>query len=476
MATRTIALFCFKQIVNQKIFLFIFLLFTILLSVTTYNNKKVFQQQNQTIQSFQKKARESWEANPNKHPHRMAHFGSFAFRTKHALSIFDNGIENYAGNAVFLEAHKQNTINFSEASFSTGLLRFGDLTMAMLLQIVMPLLLFFLGFAAIAQAKENGTLKILLTQNISKKQLIIGNVLGLFAVSIVLFIPAIVLTILFVIVPFYSSQLLQQWLIINASYVVYFFAMASITICISAINNKAKNVLLQLLGIWLMLIIVLPKTIQAIGTYVYTTPSKIEFDMEVEKIVLQFGDSHNANDPKFKAIKDSVLKANNADSIQQLNFNYSGYQMYRGEELSANAYNTVLNNLYNQYQKQNKLTDYAAFINPLFAVKNNSMAFSHTNFSAYQSFISQAEKYRYNLAQTMNSLQMKYISNKKLSSTDKPYTIDKHHWHYFPDFKYKYQSNKTILKQQLLSCIALLSWLFISIGLIHFSSIKTKAI
>ena len=45
------------------------------------------------------------------------------FRLKHPLSTFDFGIESYTGNAVFLEAHRQNMVNFSEAGFSTGLLR-----------------------------------------------------------------------------------------------------------------------------------------------------------------------------------------------------------------------------------------------------------------------------------------------------------------------------------------------------------------
>ena len=64
-------------------------------------------------QQYQQLIRKSWEDNPDKHPHRMAHFGSFALRIKHPLSVFDYGLDNYAGNAVYLEAHKQNTVNYS---------------------------------------------------------------------------------------------------------------------------------------------------------------------------------------------------------------------------------------------------------------------------------------------------------------------------------------------------------------------------
>ena len=96
----------------------------------------------------------------------MAHYGYFAFRPKHPLSFFDFGMESYTGVSVFLEAHKQNTVNFSEASLSTGILRFGEMSIAMLLQLLVPLLLLFLGFNSVSALKENGTLKIILCQGV----------------------------------------------------------------------------------------------------------------------------------------------------------------------------------------------------------------------------------------------------------------------------------------------------------------------
>ena len=102
-------------------------------SVTGYEN---YHEQNFTRHKAQDEVQESWENNPDKHPHRMAHYGSFALRMKHVLSFFDFGMENFLGNAVFLEAHKQNTVNFSEASMTPGILRFGEVSLAMLLKII----------------------------------------------------------------------------------------------------------------------------------------------------------------------------------------------------------------------------------------------------------------------------------------------------------------------------------------------------
>ncbi len=46
--------------------------------------------------------------------------------------------------------------------------------------------------------------------------------------------------------------------------------------------------------------IVLPKTLQAIGSYLYTAPGKAQFQAAVEADILQQGDSHDPDDVHFK--------------------------------------------------------------------------------------------------------------------------------------------------------------------------------
>ncbi|MDX5477818.1 MAG: hypothetical protein LPJ98_05130, partial [Cyclobacteriaceae bacterium] len=43
------------------------------------------------VHSFGKEVRENWENSPDKHPHRMAHYGYLVFREKFPLSYFDFG-------------------------------------------------------------------------------------------------------------------------------------------------------------------------------------------------------------------------------------------------------------------------------------------------------------------------------------------------------------------------------------------------
>lgn len=477
--TRIIASHLLKVIIRSRALVTVYLVWLMLVMYAAVTGYQTYTAQNMMRQQFQQEARQSWEANPDKHPHRMAHFGTFAFRQKHPLSMFDYGMESYTGNAVFLEAHKQNTVNFSEAGFSTGLLRFGEISLSMLIQIVLPLILFFLGFNAVAQQRENGTLKILLSQGAGFRAIIWGNSLGLFVLSLLFLVPVLLAAALQlslqVSLPEDGHVLLRSIYLLLGN-LIFLWLVCVVAICISAGSSNSRAALLKLLGVWLLMTVVLPKTLQAIGSTLHPAPGKIEFDTAVEKDILKIGDSHNPNDLHFKRLKDSVLMANKVDSVQQLSFNYSGFLMQEGERMSAEVYNNHLQALCDLYERQNDVSNYSAFINPVIGIKNISMAFSGTDFKAYRKFQDDAEAYRYKLAQTMNELQIKHISNTRPAKDDQPHIIGREHWTGFADFRHSFQPVPAVMQQEQLAIAAMLAWFILSFVLIYFTAGKAKAL
>lgn len=451
-------------------------LMVFLLVFSAYSGWKNYHDQNYTRDVVQDEVTESWENNPDKHPHRMAHYGSFALRMKHILSVFDLGMENFVGNAVFLEAHKQNTVNFSEASMSTGLLRFGEVSLAMLLKVIVPLLIFYLGFATVARERENGILKLLIGQGISRKEIVFGKWLGLFGLSLI-FLFTIFLVLLFFVVleshdSMYSGSITRYGLLL-VSYLLFFAILSTITILISAFSRTAKGALVKLLGIWLLFVIIVPKSLQATGYYLYPTPSKIEMETAVEHDLKLLGDSHDPDDPHFKALKDSVLLAYNVEKVADLPFNYSGFIMSEGEAMSTKVYLKHQEKLYQVYNQQNNLERYSAFINPYSAIKNISMAFSGTDFRSFLHFKAKAEAYRFKLAQDMNQLQMDFIPNRGKAG---PNTISNKYWKEFPPFEYRFLDVSQVFSNEFISILALFLWGILSIfGLLRLSA-NLKAI
>ncbi|HEX8575443.1 MAG TPA: DUF3526 domain-containing protein [Flavobacterium sp.] len=435
--------------------------------------------QNDISIKYQEQAQRDWESNPDKHPHRMAHYGQFAFRTKAPLSIFEFGMEPFFGNSIYLEAHKQNTANFSQAGFSNSILRFGEISIAMIVQVILPLLIFFLGYGSIASERENGTLKLLLSQGLSRKELITGKSVGLIWVILILFLPVMVLiTFAWIFlqdfkITFDETIRLCLFIIIHCIYLVFFCITA---VLVSAFSKTSKTALITLIGLWLVFIIVLPRGSQALGVFLYQAPSKIKFNTAVEKDIVNAGDSHNPDDPHFKKLKDSLLTAHKVSSTEELPFNYSGFIMAEGEKISAGIYNKHLEKVLDIYDKQNSFSKAVAFINPYMAVKNLSMAIADTDHASYVDFQQQAETYRYNMAQKLNALQIKHISNKKLAPTDKPYKIDKKHWAEIKPFEYKPRRIAVVLKNEIISITAITFWILLLFFMIRKVSRTLKVV
>ena len=456
----------FKKTFSNKGLLMLLFLFLAVLSYVTVNSWIAFEKHHHVVEHHQDESRNSWDNNPDKHPHRMAHFGSFTFRLQHPLSVFDSGIESYTGNTIFLEAHKQHTANFSEASLSTGLIRFGDLNITMLLQLILPLIIFFLGYASITSEKENGTLKIIHIQGAKVKEILLGKSLGLFLVSVLFFLPAFIA--LWSITFLEEGEILNsaiaiRCLLITISYIFFYLILCFITVIVSGKSQNSNKALLSLLGVWLSFFIITPKMAQVVGNSMYPNLSKIAFKGTIEEEISKQGDSHNPNDPYFNSLRDSILKAHNVTDVKDLPINYSGFVMSKGEEKSAIIYNKQYNKLIDTYRKQNSITDGLVVLNPYLAIKNVSMSFSGTDFDTYVNFLSQTENYRYKQSQYMNELQMKFISNKATSSEGKVNVIDKTYWKSTPKFNYEFTAVSQTIKTQLSAIITLVVWFLLAL-------------
>lgn len=445
---------------NKATFAFAVLLsFSLLLA--TFVGWKNYKVQNEQRLQYKKEVRKQWLDNPDKHPHRMAHYGYLAFREKHELSFFDFGIESFAGVSIFLEAHKQNSVNFSEASFSNGMLRFGELSVAMVLQILFPLLIIFVGYNCVSAERESGTLKILLCQNTTWKDLLWGKTFGLLALSLSIFIPLIILTIIL-------RGILSNWqlsgdsavrlLLLIGGYIIYFFVISVITALVSALSSGSRPALTTLLASWIFFIVIMPRITQSIGNQIYPSPSKISFLAQIAEDVSKEGDSHNPDDPHYAKFKADVLKKYKVDEVVKLPFNYGGYVMAEGERISAEIYSRHQKELNKTFENQNSFAVAASYLNPFLAIKNLSMALTASDFKTYVDFQDQAEAYRYQLAQHMNKLQMENISNEKLGEKEKAASISHTHWAEQPDFQYRFKTVNWVITNQLGTILSILLW------------------
>lgn len=475
---RLIANHTFKSILKSSINRWLIGAFLILSGVALISSFKSNRQYQHDVERYSNDVRERWENNPDKHPHRMAHYGYIAFRFKYPLSFFDKGLDSYLGNVMFLEAHRQNSVNFSNASLSSSLLRFGELSAGLLLQLLLPLLIIFWGFASVSNEREKGILKLYLTQSVRWREVILGKSLGIFGVSLIILLPTLILSpiLLTLSQPENWSSPFFSILVLSSCYLIYCFILSLITIWSSARSLTSKVALIKLIGYWLLFILVIPKLSQVAAQIIYPSPSKIEFDTLVEHEILQYGDSHNPEDLHFQGIKDSLLLAYNVSTTQELPINYGGFIMKEGERISTKIYRKHQAELINLYRQQSKLVNIMAILNPYLAIKNISMVLSGTDFHSYLIFKDDAEDYRYNLAQTMNDLQINLISNKVKSSAEKGAVISQQYWKDFPPFQHRFLDKAEMIQAIALSTVVLILWVVLLILGPFFFTKNLKAI
>ncbi|TKT89514.1 ABC transporter permease [Dyadobacter frigoris] len=449
-------------------------LYAVLLTVSllaTFTGWQYVSKFNRQQEAARDEVHEHWMNQPERHPHRVAHYGYLVFREKSPLSFFDFGLDSYAGNSVFLEAHRQNTVNMSEAGFSNGMLRFGELSMAMVLQILVPLFIIFIGFHSVAGLKQNGVLKILLCQRASYLDILLGKTFGLTAVIWVLFLPLLLFSLFVGIVSLagnFSSESLMRIGMIVLLYGLYFLIITMLVVAVSAMSSTAKNALMVLVLIWILFFIVVPKSAQTLGNTLYEAPDKIAFEHAIELDVSKEGDSHNPDDPHFAQLKSSTLKKYGVDSIGALPVNYGALVMQEGENISSRIFNKHYDQLISTYQSQNEVSFFLSFTDPYLAIRNMSMNLSGTDFDSFTEFQKQTEKYRFDKTKSINEIHLTRIKYKD----DRNQKVSTKNWQEQPEFHFQPVPIIQNITNGVLSLTALIIWVAAGFLALHFISSK----
>ncbi|MCF0052621.1 DUF3526 domain-containing protein [Dyadobacter sp. LJ53] len=459
------------SIFRSRVPLALFAVLFVVVLLATFTGWQYVSKFNHQQKAAHQEVHDQWMSQPNRHPHRVAHYGYMVFREKSPLSFFDFGLDSYVGNSVFLEAHRQNTVNMSEAGFSNGMLRFGELSMAMVLQLLVPLFIIFIGFQTVASLKQNGVLKLLLCQSASYLDILLGKITGLTAVVWALFLPLLLVSLLagnLLITGEMSAEALLRVLLLTILYAIYFLIITMLVVIVSAISKSAKNALMVLVLVWMLFFIVIPKSAQTLGSSLHRAPDKIAFEQAIEEDVSKQGDSHNPDDPHFASLKANTLKKYNVDSISQLPVNYAALVMQEGENISSGIFNKHFDRLVGIYKAQNAVSSILGFADPYLAIRNISMNLSGTDFDSFTAFQKQTEKYRFEKTKKLNEIhltQIKYQNDSKQKVSAK-------NWQQQPDFSFQPLAIRENLAAGTLSMAALILWVFASLGVLIFVSSK----
>ena len=415
--------------------------------------------------------RAEWVNQTEKNPHEAAHYGTFAFKPQPSLSLVDKGIESYTGVAVYLEAHHQNDFQFRPAQDQSSAARFGELTAAAVLQLLMPLLIVLLGFAAFAGEREDGTLRQVLSLGVSGKQFALGKVAGITMALAALFVPAILIGTLALLLASdeQASVSFARWSVLACGYAIYFAAILFLALAVSAWSRSSRAVLVILIACWFVGTLIVPRFAADASRRLYPT-STVAFRQAIEDDFNQGVNGHDPASKRNEEYKQQILTKYGVKTVEELPINFDALLMQADEEYRATVFDHRFGELWRTWDKQNRFQMLCGLLAPVQAVRALSMGLAGSDFAAHRDFAVQAEAYRRTLVKRLNDYMMQ-----NSRSGDWESKAGRSLFAGIPDFTYAPPPAAEIIQRQRPSLLALLLWLGASAALLWLAVSRLRA-
>ena len=401
-----------------------------------------------------------WAEQPDRHPHRVIHYGFLVFREEAPLAFFDPGVGAYSGTSIFLEGHRQNAASFGDARHATAMLRFGRLTPAAVLGLLLPLFVVAAGFASVSGEREQGTLRLLLAQGATPSQIIGGKVLGVASVALAAALPIGVVTVVFVAVGGEGQASATRLLALAAGYAAYLAGWVLLTVWVSSRRASSRAALAQLVAIWVALCVAAPRLGASLATALHPIPTHAQFTAQVEEAQRGVGDSHNPDDPFFRALRDEYLARYEVATVEELPINWGGVVSREGEAITSRINEEHQQELLAAHRRQDGVLAWLGLFTPYLAARDLSMAVAGTGPEAMEAFRAHAEAHRYDIIQRLNDLHVHQIKYEN----DRAQRIARQEWTRFPVFQTNPPSLRRAVGDRPQSLAALGLWIVLPLA------------
>jgi len=347
---------------------------------------------------------------------------------------------------------------FRPAADSLELSRLSNFSVAGILTMLLPLLVFLLGYGAFAGERESGTLRQTLASGASIHKLfgakfivIAGAGIALATVSI---IASAAMALLSPVALSATDTLTRAfWLIVV--YAIYVVALTGFALLVSALFNQAKTALLMLLGIWALSILVMPRVGAGIAAQAYPIPDGAQVWSELRSSVAE--NRVAADSDEYRAAEQFVVSRAlgrdiSLEELATMDLNATGLRLEVTEVLDYAALNAFYDDVYAKYYGQRTTRRWLSLLSPAIALQHASSAFAGTDFVAHQHFANVAEQQRNEIVRSMNE---DMLLNGAGMST---YLSDPAFWESVPDFRYDFPAVTMAWRSSFMDVLMLLLW------------------
>ena len=370
---------------------------------------------------------EAWLQQGPRHPHDAAEQGMHVFKPEPPLAVLDPGIEPFVGSTVWLQAHRQSELKFRPAQDATGLQRFGELSPAWILQVLLPLIVIVIGFNAVSGERERGTLRQLLSIGVPTRSLLFGKAAALAGCVAALIAPVCLVFLAIVVARLPAGERLDvvyrmAWL--AAGYSLYLGFYLFLTLAVSAFARSSRTALVLLLGFWVATTLIAPRAASETANLLYPTPSRLAFDDHL---------SHDLSEAADKAWTAHFGVRTRWDASVPLS--KWGAALKVDDEAGYGVMDETFGRLWDTFERQQRFQQWVGVVAPVTALRGFSMGLAGTDFSQHRDFSTAAEDQRRKIQDIVSADLVKHAD--PLGNSHFTYKAGPGLWASVPPFQYE---------------------------------------
>jgi ABC-type transport system involved in multi-copper enzyme maturation permease subunit len=241
-------------------------------------------------------------------------FQAEGYHPPSALSVFSLGFKHTLPYKVITSADGELRIETKTTSENSESVLFGEVDFVFIMSFVLSILALIFTFNSISGEKELGSLRLVLSNAVSRWKIILAKILGNYIVLLVPFFIGGLISLLVIVrinaFALFSREIFPSVMMIFLLSIVFLFAIFNLGIFLSTRTRNSITSIIISLFIWVIFVLVVPKVSSMIARVVY--PIKAHQIVTIEKQMVK-SSIEKEFDNKRKTLMEGILVDNGLD-------------------------------------------------------------------------------------------------------------------------------------------------------------------
>ena len=341
------------------------------------------------------------------------------YRRPSVLAVFSEGLAKQLGSSATIEYDEIPEISGAAANHYLSI--FSVFDVSLIFKIVISVLALLLAYDAISGERERGTLRLVLSNNAARYQVLLGKLLAGLLVLVVdvtiAFGLGVVILLCFPMVDLTGSDWIRIGLMYLSS-LVFIMTMYNLGLLFSSLARRSALSLVLALFVWIIFVVVIPNLSVYLATQIRSVEpeekineqitslrkqSQMEFAKELQRSGKSYMSGYNERSdvPGAGGFGHGYVRSGTKAFIHNELIEYSiGVPI---QIKYANQYSEIKDVYLRNLFEQTRLADNLSRISPISLYGNIMSALAGTDMASFQHFINTVKPYRNDIVEYMRS-------------------------------------------------------------------------